>query len=163
MKKSRAVIVLILAIAAIVGMGYIAWFGIGGGKTGSTAYQWNDVVDSATEIERGFGCPVEETATAVSVEVEFEEVVRHAEAEEQDVALAVGESETSGKRIKALLDAARRRWRNVLHGLGETRHGRADAIADLGKRTAPDLAKEGDRFLVELNLERPALEDGAAD
>ncbi len=35
MKKSRAVIVLILAIAAIAGMGYIAWFGIGGGKTGS--------------------------------------------------------------------------------------------------------------------------------
>ena len=35
MKKSSAVIVLILAIAAIVGMGYIAYFGIGAGKTGA--------------------------------------------------------------------------------------------------------------------------------
>ncbi len=35
MKKSRAVIVLILAILAIAGMGYIAWFGIGAGKTGA--------------------------------------------------------------------------------------------------------------------------------
>ncbi len=35
MKKSRAVIVLILAIAAIAGMGYIAYFGIGQGKTGA--------------------------------------------------------------------------------------------------------------------------------
>lgn len=37
MKKSRAVICLILAIAAILGMGYVAWFGVGDGKTGSAA------------------------------------------------------------------------------------------------------------------------------
>ncbi|MCR5282908.1 MAG: protein translocase subunit SecD [Lachnospiraceae bacterium] len=35
MKKSRAVIVLILAILAICGMGYVAYFGINAGKTGS--------------------------------------------------------------------------------------------------------------------------------
>ncbi|MBO4336989.1 MAG: protein translocase subunit SecD [Lachnospiraceae bacterium] len=35
MKKSRAVIVLILAVLAICGMGYLAWFGVGDGKTGS--------------------------------------------------------------------------------------------------------------------------------
>lgn len=37
MKKSTGVIGLILAIAAIVGFGYIAMFGIGAGKTGSAA------------------------------------------------------------------------------------------------------------------------------
>ena len=37
MKKSTGVIGLILAIAAIVGLGYIAMFGIGAGKTGSAA------------------------------------------------------------------------------------------------------------------------------
>lgn len=37
MKKNRAVICLILALAAILGLGYIAWFGIGAGKTGSAA------------------------------------------------------------------------------------------------------------------------------
>ncbi len=37
MKKSTGVIGLILAIAAIVGLGYIAMFGIGAGKTGAAA------------------------------------------------------------------------------------------------------------------------------
>ena len=35
MKKSRAVIALLVAILAICGMGYIAYFGIGAGKVGS--------------------------------------------------------------------------------------------------------------------------------
>jgi hypothetical protein len=37
MKKSTGIICLILSIAVIVGLGYIAMFGIGAGKTGSAA------------------------------------------------------------------------------------------------------------------------------
>ncbi len=35
MKKNRAVITMILAVLAIIGFGYIAFVGIGAGKTGS--------------------------------------------------------------------------------------------------------------------------------
>ena len=35
MKKSTGIVTLLLAVAAIVGLGYIAMFGLGAGKTGA--------------------------------------------------------------------------------------------------------------------------------
>lgn len=130
----------------------------GGDEPGAGSDQRDDVVDSATEIERGLGCPIEE-ATATSFEIQFEEVVRHAEAEEQKISLAVGEAETAGNRVEALLDTARRRGGDLLHGFGETHHGRANAIADLAKRAVPEFLEEVDGGVSEIDLKRSAPDD----
>ena len=55
-------------------------------------------------------------------------------------ALAVGEKLF----IEALLDTARRGGGDLLHGFGETHHGRANAIADLAKRAVPEFLEEVD-------------------